>query len=103
MRYSRLQWTHASPAEPVEICSEYDQDGWERRKVELFADGTVRYASATESVGDSQLSLIPRPPDEEVSSEPEFRVFEMTEEEFERTWERARQTNPAASTGTVPW
>jgi hypothetical protein len=96
MQYSRLQWNHSSPSEPREILSEYDEDGWERRKVEVFPDGSVRFASGTESVGGSKLSLIPRPPDADVVAEPEFRVFEMTKEEFERMWERAHEVNRVA-------
>jgi hypothetical protein len=96
MQYSRLQWNHSSPAEPKEILSEYDEDGWERRKVEMFPDGSVRFASGTESVGGSKLSLIPRPPDSEVVAEPEFRVFAMTGEEFERAWARAHEMNHVA-------
>ncbi len=96
MRYSRLQWNHSSPSEPIEILSEYDENGWERRKVEVFRDGSVRFASGTESVGGSKLSLIARPADEEVVDEPEFRVFELAEEEFERAWDRARKVNSVA-------
>lgn len=49
-----------------------------------------------ESIGGSKLSLIPCPPDEEVISEPEFRVFDMTKEEFEQVWARAREVNSVA-------
>lgn len=96
MHYSRLQWNHSSPSEPREILSEYDPDGWERRKIEVFSDGSMRFASDTESIGGSKLSLIPRPPDEEVVGEPEFRVFDMTKEEFERAWDRAHEANRVA-------
>ena len=96
MQYSRLQWTHSSPGEPIEIFSEYDENGWERRKIEMFKDGSVSFASITESIGDSKLSLIPRPPDEEVVDEPEFRVFEMTKEQFERAWDHAHKLNNVA-------
>lgn len=90
MRYSRLQWTHSSPTEPVEILSEHDEDGWERRKVELFADGTMRFAGEGESTGGSQLSIIPRPPDEEVVSDREFHVAALSRSEFEANWTLAR-------------
>lgn len=96
MRYSRLQWNHPSPTEPIEILSEYDENGWELRKVELFRNGSVRFAGATESVGGSKLSLIQRPPDSEVISEPEFRVFALTGDEFERAWEQAHQRSNVA-------
>ncbi len=91
MRYSRLQWHHSSPTEPVEVYSEYDNDGWERRKVEVFPDGSLGYASESESGGGSQLALIHCPPDEEVEKEPEFHIVPLTSEEFERAWNRAHQ------------
>jgi hypothetical protein len=96
MQYSRLLWNHDSPREPIEILSEYDEDGWECRKVEVFKDGSVSFASNTESIGDSKLSLIPRPPDEDVVTEPEFRVFELSKEQFERAWDHAHKLNNVA-------
>jgi hypothetical protein len=89
MQYSRLLGQHDSPDEPIEILSEYDYDGWECRKVEIYRDGSMRSASSTESNGGAQLSLIPRPADEQVNSEPEFRVAELTEHEFELAWQQA--------------
>jgi hypothetical protein len=103
MRYSRLLWQHSSPTEPVEILSEYDAEGWERRKVEVFPDGALGYASSTESHGGTALALIPCPPDEEVVSEPEFRVLPLSKDEFERAWDRARRAptknGPSAEPG----
>ena len=96
MRYSRLQWTHSSMTEPVEILSEHDEQGWERRKIEVFRDGSMGFASSSESVRGSKLSVIPCPPDEEVLDEPEFRIFEMAKAEFERAWDKARKVNNVA-------
>jgi hypothetical protein len=96
MRYSRLQWNHSSPSEPREILSEYDEDGWEQRKIEIFPDGSVGFASGAESFGGSKLSLIPRPRDADVVAEPEFRVFELTKDEFELAWDNARHANRVA-------
>lgn len=90
MRYSRLLWDHDSPGEPVEISSEYDDDGWETRKVEVFAGGAVGFAGNSVSAGGTRLSLIRRPSDAEVVAEPEFRVIELTASEFERAWDEAR-------------
>jgi hypothetical protein len=86
MQYSRLLWNHPPSTEPVEILSEYDESGWEKRKVERFLDGSIGYASTSESAGGTRLSLIQRPSDDEVVAEPEFSVFELSKEEFERVW-----------------
>ena len=91
MRYSKLIWNHKVPDEPTQVFSEHDEDGWERRKVELFPDGTVGFASSTESSGGTKLSLIQCPPDEEVNLEPEFQVVDVTKDEFESLWNEARQ------------
>lgn len=91
MRYSKLLWNHKFPDEPVEIFSEHDDKGWERRKVELFRDGSMGFASPAESSNGTKLSLIQCPPDEEVNSEPEFRVVDVTKDEFESVWTKARQ------------
>ena len=91
MRYSKLIWTHAFPNEPVEIYSEHDDRGWERRKIEMFRDGSMGFASPTESSDGTNLSLIQCPPDEEVNSEPEFRVVDITQDDFERVWTKAHQ------------
>jgi len=91
MRYSRLQWNHAHAAEPIEIFSEYDEAGWETRKVERFPDGAVGYASAAESEGGTQLSLIQRPLDVDVIAEPEFRVLDLKKDEFDQIWAEAHQ------------
>ena len=90
MTYSRLRWNHSSPTEPVEILSEYDPSGWECRKLEIFPDGSIGCADSQESVGGTQLSLIPRPPDQEVNSEPEFQVEDLTRDEFESAWSLRR-------------
>jgi uncharacterized protein DUF6881 len=90
MRYSRLLWSHSFLKEPVEVYSEHDESGWERRKVEVFRDGSLGFASQTDTAGGTKLSLIPCPPDEEVTSDAQFKVSEISEEEFERIWNGAR-------------
>ena len=90
MRYSKLIWRHDSPTEPTRIISEYDANGWERRKVEIFADGSVAFASSNETVGGARLSEIRCPADDEVLS-PEMNVVAITADEFEREWDSARR------------
>ncbi len=55
MRYLRVQWLHSHPDEPVTLYSELDDEGWEVRKVEIFADGHIGFASKTEVVGSIEL------------------------------------------------
>jgi len=92
MQYSRLIWNHSSSDEPVEIVSEYDSDGWERRKVEFFQDGSAGYAGEGESSGNCELSLIQRPADEDAIDVPELRITELTKSEFETAWKLAQRS-----------
>jgi hypothetical protein len=86
MRYIKVRWIHSLPDEPVLLYSELDDDRWEMRKVEVFADGRCSYASATKSVGSTDLSLEPIPPTASIARDPQFEPFEITKQEFEDIW-----------------
>lgn len=88
MHYLRVQWLHSSASDPVEIYSEVDHDGWETRKVEVFRNRTIGYASANESTSSTVLSEERLPSLDEISADPEFRAQQITKEEFEKVWER---------------
>jgi hypothetical protein len=88
MRYTRVCWIHSFPDEPIEICSEWDHDGWETRKVEIYADGTASYASTVESTGGSLLSSVRITPIEEIERDPQLRARQIDVEEFEALWTR---------------
>src|SRR5262249_38559600 len=85
MRYSRVQWLHTSSADPVEIYSELDDDGWEKRKIEIFRDGALGYASAAEATDSTSLGEAPVPSLEEIAAEPQFQPIEISKDEFERS------------------
>jgi hypothetical protein len=86
MKYICVKWIHSIPSEPVLLYSELDSDGWEVRKVEVWADGTKGYASETESSGSTKLSEEPLPSLDEIASDPQFQPTEITNEEFEALW-----------------
>lgn len=88
MRYLRVHWVHFHPDEPVEIYSEINDDGWEVRKVELFPDGSVGFASGTEGMGSTMLSLEPLPGLKEIASDPQFKPVEISQQDFEKVWEK---------------
>lgn len=91
MRYMRCVWHHDAPGEPVLLYSEINDDGWELRKVEMFANGDAGYSCEGETsllcVG---LSVEPIPPLEEIAKDPVFEPSEITKEEFEKVWTDAR-------------
>ena len=63
-----------------------DDERNELRKVEVYADGKVGYATAQVEVGDTRLSLYPLPELEEIAIDPEFRPKEISKEEFDIVW-----------------
>jgi len=91
MRYFRVFWIHRQPDIPVEIVVECDESRYETRKVEIFLDGGVYWATGTESTGDTRLGDQPYPPDEEILAMEEFRFAEISRDEFESVWKRTRQ------------
>ena len=86
MRYLKVRWIHRHPDDPVLLYHEVDDQGWERRKVELFADGRVGFASACEGSPATGLSIEPLPTPEEIAADPQFEPVEIEKEEFERIW-----------------
>ena len=96
MRYLRVQWLHSHPDEPVTLYSELDDEGREVRKVEIFGDGHIGFASATEAVGSTVLGEKPVPPLEEIAADCEFRPSTISKEDFEAVW--ARRFSPIRST-----
>jgi hypothetical protein len=72
MEYIKVKWLHSHPDEPVLLYSELDDNRWETRKVEVFADGSIGFASATEDTSstNTKLSIVPIPTVEEIASDP---------------------------------
>ena len=89
-RYIAVHWHHSSPKYPVELFSELDDASWERRKVELYADGHSDYADASESTGTTALGLAPVPPLDEIAADAQFTPREITRDEFEAVWQNRK-------------
>jgi hypothetical protein len=86
MKYIKVRWIHSLPDEPIWLYSELNDDWWEVRKVEVFADGTKGYANHSEALGTTKLSIEPLPAIEEIASDPQFVPTEITRQEFEDVW-----------------
>ena len=93
MKYIKVSWRHVHAEEPVLLYSELDDLHWETRKVEIFRNGKIGYASRTASSGFTGLGLAPIPPISVIASDPEFEPTEITKEEFEEMWHRATQSH----------
>lgn len=100
MKYICVRWIHTSAKEPELLYSELDDQQWELRKVELFADGRVDYAGQIWQKGSAWLSLEPRPLLDEISLDPQCVAVEINQEEFETVWADARRQDVASSSTT---
>lgn len=94
MKYLCVKWIHDLPSEPVFIYSEIDSSQWERRKVEIYADGRMGFADASCSFGGSRLSKEPLPSMMEIARDPQFIPVEIGRAEFEKVWSAALLQRP---------
>ncbi|MFN8484689.1 MAG: hypothetical protein U0768_16765 [Anaerolineae bacterium] len=89
MRYIHVRWIHEHPDEPVDLYSELTDDGWEVRKVEIFADGSATFANRTSRRGTSRLGQTPTPSLAEINANPQFQGRAIDKDEFEAVWSNA--------------
>lgn len=88
-RYILVKWKHKLQEEPVELYSELSDDGMERRKVEVFADGSRGFADETRAFGTTILGELPVPALEDIAQDPQFEPHEIDKQQFEREWKKA--------------
>ncbi len=91
--YIYSKWPNNSPEYPVEFFSELDEFRNETRKIEVFSDGRIGYASNTKNKYGTILGIIPVPSMNEIKSQLEFESREITKEEFEQKWLKATSEN----------
>jgi len=89
MHYIAVEWLHTALDEPTHLYYELDADRYERRKVEIYRDGTIHSADATHGQASTFLAWEPHPPLAGISADPQFHVREITTQEFERVWNQA--------------
>jgi hypothetical protein len=92
MRYLQVNWHHDSPDDPVVLYAEIDDHGWEQRKVDEYADGSVLFADAHRFSDDVSLADKPYPPIEQIALDDQFTVEERDAPAFEAIWERAQRS-----------
>ncbi len=84
--YIYSQWKKSPAGSPVEFYSELDSSRYETRKIEVFANGKLGFASATKATEGTRLGITPVPQISEIRSQPEFNVKEISKKEFEAKW-----------------
>lgn len=90
--YQRVQWKHDLDDQPVVLWAEINSDGFERRKVDEFADGTFGFAIKEGESGGTRLAIVPMPALEQINAQHEFEAAEVTQQQFDEVWERAQGT-----------
>ena len=86
LTYIRVRWLHSLPDEPVELWSELDADRRELRKVEIWADGQIGYASADSESGGTKLGERSVPSLEDIAADAQFRPEVISQLCFEDCW-----------------
>jgi hypothetical protein len=90
MKYVRVRWNHALPDEPILLSSELDDQMWETRKVEVYADGRADFANHEVQSGSTKLGIEPYPTLEEIAADPQFEPTVISAEEFVAVWKQAK-------------
>ncbi|WP_242113264.1 DUF6881 domain-containing protein [Luteimonas aquatica] len=89
MIYLKVRWIHNNLNDPILLFSELDENRNEIRKIEIFANSRIGYASFSESGGETRLGEAPIPDSEEISLDPQFIIEKTDKDEFERMWSNA--------------
>ncbi|MFE9324143.1 DUF6881 domain-containing protein [Nocardia sp. NPDC052278] len=90
MRYVKVTWDHDFEDEPVAYFHEVDVDDWETRRVQVYRDGRMEWADRSNETAAAGVAEIPIAPIEEIAAQPEFAAEEISRDQFERAWSRAR-------------
>ncbi|WP_444888283.1 DUF6881 domain-containing protein [Microbulbifer sp. JMSA008] len=89
--YIYSKW-HNSPSDyPVEFYSELNSDRFETRKVEVFKDGSLGFASPKASSKTTKLGIAAVPPFAEIANQTEFDIKTITPQQFEAKWKEATE------------
>lgn len=87
--YIYSKWKNSPVGSPVEFYSELDPSRYETRKIEIFANGKLGFASSGNATEGTRLGITPVPPISEIRSQPEFEIKEISKIDFEKKWQEA--------------
>lgn len=86
MVYLKVRWIHENNEDPVLLMSELDGDRYEVRKIEVFRDRRMGFASADRSSAETVLGDKPVPIAADIAADPQFVVQQLDAQEFEKAW-----------------
>ena len=88
--YLHVRWEHEHADEPVDLWSELNAERFETRKLEIFRNGRIGYASFDEESGGTRLGERAIPSIGEIASDNQFRPEEISKAAFEKLWNKRR-------------
>lgn len=89
MEYIKVKWIHNFDNEYVLVYAELDSFRNEVRKVEVFRDGSLGFASEDSHSERTRLAETTIPSYDEISADPESEILPTSQSEFEDVWRRA--------------
>lgn len=89
MRYMRVDWMHNFEDQPITLYGEVNDAMDEQRRIEVFLDGSMGYASSNGIEYRSFLSELKWSAKEEIEEDPQFQVSYISKEKFEEIWRKA--------------
>lgn len=87
--YIYSKWHNSPENSPVEFYSELNGERFETRKVEVFKDGSLGFASQKATSKTTKLGIAPVPPLIEIAEQPEFDIRTISPQQFEAKWKEA--------------
>jgi len=81
----RVEWLHDGADDPIVLYSEITNE-WETRKVDVFRDGRMEYASQKIGMGTTFLGLAAIPPIAEIEEDSAFLPALISADRFEEIW-----------------
>ncbi len=84
--YIYSKWNNSPAGSPVEFYSELDPNRYETRKIEVFANGHLGFASVIKATEGTRLGITPVPQISEIRSQHEFDIKEIRKKDFEAKW-----------------
>lgn len=84
MTYIKVRWVHDFPEEPVMIIAELDDGEYENRKIEIFRDHRIAYATKDLEIGTFLATVAYSY--EEIAADPQFDPCKITKQELEQLW-----------------
>ncbi len=83
--WQHVVWHHSVAEDPVDLYSEI-VDGWEKRKIEVYADGHAGFAEPGRNSLGTLLAEDIMPDMEMINAQAEFSGRYITREVFEQLW-----------------